>query len=417
MMRVMVTPAILGILATAMVAGALPAGCSTNKTGLSQQEPDAQASGQDAPVGGGGTAGAGSDAAVVGGVTEGGGVTATGGIAQTGGATIAGGATQTGGATNSGGATQTGGSTSTGGATQIGGSTSTGGATQTGGSTSTGGVTQIGGSKGTGGVTQTGGVTATGGTKVSTGGSGGSACTGSGCLKDAGTSDAAPGSCGQVKTREECDVRSDCHSVFVDPGNCACLALGCCAKFSQCAEGGHAKCSGMPICEALPPHCDAPFVAAYAGNCWEGCVAPDECANADAGVLPPICPETAPANASSCGSASLTCFYDNCPSGGRTQAVCAGGNWTVETAACGIVTCDPDPSGSARTCSSGQICVVVNSGAFLSACMSNTCNISSVPQGPISAQCAGMSMCSVHYSLTHGVTFICPTYVCPPFCA
>jgi hypothetical protein len=136
------------------------------------------------------------------------------------------------------------------------------------------------------------------------------------------------------------------------------------------------------------------------------------------GSLPPFVPRLRPANASSCGSGSLTCFYDNCPSGSRTQAVCAGGNWTVETAACGTVTCDPDPSGStSRTCSSGQICVVVNSGAFSYACMSNTCNISSVPQGPVSTQCTGMSTCSVHYSLMHGVTFICPTYICPPFCA
>jgi hypothetical protein len=428
MTRVMVTPAILGILVTAMVTGALPTGCSSNKTGLSQQKMDAQAPGVDAPVGSGGTAGAGSDAASGGGITGGGGVAATGGTTQTGGSIGFGGATQTGGSTGSGGARQTGGSIGFGGATQTGGSIGFGGATQTGGSTGFGGVTQTGGSARSGGATQTGGSTGTGGSKGSTGGSGGIACTGSGCYqvdagctgsgcpKDAGTTDAAPGSCVQVTTRDECDRRNDCHSVFVDPGNCACLALGCCAKFSRCADGGRAKCSGMPICEMAPPHCEGSFVLAYAGNCWEGCVSQDECAGADAGITAPTCPQTPPANASSCGSAGLTCFYDNCPSGGRTQAVCAGGNWTVETAACGTVTCDPDPSGSAHTCSSGQMCVIVNSGYFSYACMGNACTTSPVSQNQVPAQCTNMSTCSVHYSLTHGVTFLCPSFVCPPFC-
>jgi hypothetical protein len=434
MTRVIVTPAVLGILVTAVVAGALPAGCSSNKSGLDQLKMDAHAPGLDAPVGGGGAAGTGSDAAVVGGVTGDGGVTATGGITLIGGSTSTGGATQTGGSTGVGGSTQAGGSTASGGAagaggtTQAGGSTGVGGGTQAGGSTASGGAksggstasgggTKSGGSTASGGATQTGGSAGTAGTKGSTGGGGGG-CTGSGCLKDAGTSDAALGTCGQVTTRTECDGRNDCHSVFVDPGNCGCAALGCCAKFSRCADGGRAKCSGMPICEMALPHCEGSFVVSYAGDCWEGCVSQDRCAGADAGVTPPTCPQTPPANASSCGSASLTCFYDNCPSGGRTQAVCAGGNWTVETAACGTVTCDPDPIGFGRTCASGQMCVIVNSGASTHACMSNTCTMTpgSAVQNPVSALCSNMSACSVHYSLTLGVTFICPTFVCPPFC-
>jgi len=71
MTRVVVTPAILGILATAMVAGALPAGCSSNNTGLGQQKVDAHASVLDAPVGNGGAAGAGSIATAGGGAVVG----------------------------------------------------------------------------------------------------------------------------------------------------------------------------------------------------------------------------------------------------------------------------------------------------------------------------------------------------------
>jgi hypothetical protein len=446
MTRVVVTPAILGILVTAMVAGALPAGCSSNHAGLGPQKMDAQAPGMDAPVGSGGAAGAGSYATAAGGVTGGGGVTATGGITHAGGSVGSGGATQAGGSTASGGATQAGGATASGGATQVGGSTASGGATQTGGATASGGATQAGGSTASGGTksggstasggtksggstasggtksggslasggaTQTGGSTGTGGTKGSTGGSGGGG-TGSGCLKDAGTSDAAPGSCGLVTTREECDGRNDCHSVFVDSLVCGCSAIGCCAHFSLCAAGGRANCTGFPICQPAPPFCGAPYVVSHTSYCWEGCVLESECAGADAGITPPTCPQTPPANASSCGSGSLTCFYDNCPSGSRTQAVCAGGNWTVETAACGTVTCDPDPSGSARTCSSGQVCVTV--GAYSFACVVNPCTTNPVVQNQVPAQCTYMSTCSVHYSLTNGVTFTCPNFLCPPFC-
>lgn len=289
MTRVMATPAILAILVTAMIGGALPAGCSANNAGIGQQKMDAHASGLDAPAATGGGAGSVSDAAAAGGVTRGGGLTATGGTTQTGGAIVTGGASQIGGSTRTGGATaiggasQIGGSTGNGGTTQTGGSTATGGASQSGGATTTGGAsqtggaTQIGGSTATGGASQSGGATATGGAsgiggqKSSAGGSGGIACTGSGCSpKDAGSSDAG----------------------------------------------------------------------------------------VDAAVTPTYCPQTPPANASSCGSESLNCFYDYCPSGGRTQAVCAGGLWTVQTAACGTVTCartragPPTPVSRARCASS-----------------------------------------------------------------
>jgi Kazal-type serine protease inhibitor domain. len=98
------------------------------------------------------------------------------------------------------------------------------------------------------------------------------------------TGDAGATTCAQVTTLAECDSRSDCHSVFVDPNNCACAALGCCARFSSCADGGRANCSGMPLCEMVAPYCKGPYVVSYAGICYEGCVRQTECAGADAAV-------------------------------------------------------------------------------------------------------------------------------------
>jgi hypothetical protein len=86
--------------------------------------------------------------------------------------------------------------------------------------------------------------------------------------------------CGQVTTQDACDTRTDCHSVFVDPGTCGCAASGCCAHFSRCADGGKAMCkppSGL-ACAIATPYCESPYVVSYTNNCYEGCVASTECA-------------------------------------------------------------------------------------------------------------------------------------------
>jgi hypothetical protein len=85
--------------------------------------------------------------------------------------------------------------------------------------------------------------------------------------------------CSAVTTLEACDARTDCHSVFTDPRNCACAALGCCARFSRCADGDRAGCTSKGIaCEAPVPYCEAPYVVSYAQLCYEGCVRMTECA-------------------------------------------------------------------------------------------------------------------------------------------
>jgi hypothetical protein len=89
----------------------------------------------------------------------------------------------------------------------------------------------------------------------------------------------APAPCANVTTLAACDARTDCHSVFVDPGTCGCAAVGCCAHFSRCAAGGKASCKGTPLCQIATPYCEAPaFVVSYTANCYEGCVRPTECA-------------------------------------------------------------------------------------------------------------------------------------------
>jgi hypothetical protein len=87
---------------------------------------------------------------------------------------------------------------------------------------------------------------------------------------------AAP--CSSVTTLAGCEARTDCHSVFVDPGTCGCAASGCCAHFSTCADGDTAACTGTPLCKIVAPHCELPYVVAYSGSCYEGCVNKKDCA-------------------------------------------------------------------------------------------------------------------------------------------
>ncbi len=80
-----------------------------------------------------------------------------------------------------------------------------------------------------------------------------------------------------MTTQFACDARSDCHAVFEDPHNCACAALGCCARFARCADG-RARCTNAGIaCERVTPYCERPYVVSYAQLCYEGCVRATEC--------------------------------------------------------------------------------------------------------------------------------------------
>jgi hypothetical protein len=90
---------------------------------------------------------------------------------------------------------------------------------------------------------------------------------------------ACPAACSTMTTQESCDARSDCHSVFVDPGTCRCAIVGCCAHFSRCADG-KAVCAPPPAatCTIAQPFCEAPaYVVSYAGGCYEGCVPAAAC--------------------------------------------------------------------------------------------------------------------------------------------
>ena len=160
---------------------------------------------------------------------------------------------------------------------------------------------------------------------------------------DAGTGDVASASCGQVTTQTECDARSDCHSVFVDPGTCGCAAAGCCAHFNRCADGGHANCSGPVACMAPQPFCEAPYVLSYTGVCYEGCVRQSECAGVDGGqdVRPSgdasspavLCTATGGAVSSSLCCSATSDFPNSCLVG---ACGCAPANsHTVSTCSCG----------------------------------------------------------------------------------
>lgn len=111
-------------------------------------------------------------------------------------------------------------------------------------------------------------------------------CTGKSFSRCTTTND-SPGLCAQphcvqacstVTTLDACEARPDCHSVFQDAGTCDCAASGCCAKFSFCADGGKAACTGTPLCRSVAPFCESPYVVSYTGTCYEGCVKKTDCA-------------------------------------------------------------------------------------------------------------------------------------------
>ena len=283
----------------------------------------------------------------------------------------------------------------------------TGGTGQTGGAPGTGGAGGAGADGGGAGGAVDAGICPAGkiwcpGCTAGTGSCLTGGCPGSACPPpDAGAADAPAGTCDTLTTRAACDNRSDCHSVFLDPNNCMCSSAGCCAQFNSCANGGRANCDGQVSCGAKTPYCAGPYVVSYTSTCFEGCVLQSECAGVDAAVTTPACPQTAPASGSSCGSTSMSCFYDNCPGTGRTQATCTGGTWSVQTAACGNVSCLGSPA--VTTCPSGQLCLIVESGTIGVMCVNNACG-----QGPISPACAsGLAGCVVNATLNGGVTITC----------
>jgi hypothetical protein len=107
-----------------------------------------------------------------------------------------------------------------------------------------------------------------------------SVCPAVACVVDAGAPlDAGAGACSSLATLADCQARSDCHAVFVDPGTCGCAGAGCCAHFSRCVDGGKALCTAPATlgCDMATPFCESPYVLAYTAICYEGCVLDTEC--------------------------------------------------------------------------------------------------------------------------------------------
>jgi hypothetical protein len=195
-----------------------------------------------------------------------------------------------------------------------------------------------------------------------------------------------PVTCSQLTTQVACDARSDCHSVFEDPGTCGCAASGCCARFKSCADGGQADCVGPALCDLATPNCESPYVVSYRGSCFEGCVKDSTCA-------PPACPKTPPPNGFSCSpvsqSASQTCLYEDCAGAGTTLATCTARVWKITTGACAVMDCTAIPDGpNPLSCSAGKICVFTRTRSetgtttTTSKCVEHTCGT-----GPVTLQC------------------------------
>jgi hypothetical protein len=109
-------------------------------------------------------------------------------------------------------------------------------------------------------------------------GVGGTSGTAGAAGSDAGINDAAAmAACRTMTTQAACEARADCHPVFVMGDTCGCATAGCCAQFASCAAGNKARCSGSVMCEVDPPRCEGPYVVAYQGTCYEGCVRKTDC--------------------------------------------------------------------------------------------------------------------------------------------
>jgi hypothetical protein len=185
---------------------------------------------------------------------------------------------------------------------------------------------------GTGGAPGTGG--ASGGTGGASGGGG-----------------ASGASCSQVTTRAACDVRSDCHSVFVDPNNCNCPTPGCCATFSRCADGDRPACGSPGIsCTIVTPSCAGPYTIGYRNGCFEGCVVSSECAACDPSYeSPPGFPGTC----DGIGLAACQSWAQSNTLVGFAYAFCSG--ITCERAdRCDLAGCT---CGAGPACAPGQVCV------------------------------------------------------------
>jgi hypothetical protein len=366
----------LGLLAGVLAGVAAPTGCGGSTTG-GQKNVDGAAPGT-----GGST-----ETGASGGTTT----QATGGSTGTGGsgglATVGSGGSGTGGSQGSGGGGGSGGILS-----GAGGKSATGGSQ--GGAGGSGGRTTL--------VSGTGGGGADGGTAGR--GTGGMA-TGGATSVDGGTPDAPLAKCSEVSSQTECDARSDCHSVFEDPGTCGCATPGCCARFRSCVDGDQADCVGPALCTMMEPPCESPYVVSYQPFCYEGCVKESDCAV-------PACPPAPPANGATCGPLSQTCYYEDCAGSGRTVATCTARAWQVTTGTCASVYCEPNPdSPSALSCPAGTVCVITTrrGGALIVTpmCVDHACGT-----GPITPDCVPSldGTCTTSYSLG-GAIFRCETVV------
>jgi hypothetical protein len=179
-------------------------------------------------------------------------------------------------------------------------------------------------------------------------------------------------------------------------------------RFDHCADGGKADCIGPALCNMVAPVCEGQYYAVgIKDGCYEGCVLARECAV-------PACPETPPADQTACEPVDHPCFYEDCTNRGRTLATCTSDRWTVQTTACGSVTCEGvgvSPLGI--TCDAGQVCVRTSTSNVVHtvkpACVANTCGAS-----PITPECIGglSGDCSVEVSASGGDIYC----ILPPPC-
>ena len=121
------------------------------------------------------------------------------------------------------------------------------------------------------------------------------------------------------------------------------------------------------------------------------------------------CPTDPPTAGQECGQLD-TCYYEDCGAAGLVFATC-GGTWSVETRECSGSQCESPTSITYKTCSTGQLCVRLESGIVIADCKDNPCKDGIVTS--LSCLRNAYPDCSVNIAPWNGIIIHCQASGCP----
>jgi hypothetical protein len=152
-------------------------------------------------------------------------------------------------------------------------------------------------------------------------------------------------------------------------GSGPCVEGGACVTGDSCTDGSCCPCAFECV----------------SGN-WQ--------ITACAGCAAPTCQDTIPSDGAACNvcATPALCEYESCGDGGRIEAACSGGSWSLSTIACEVAPpCGSDSNAS--PCADGELCVAVTTNAGPSSTTSYSCQDNPCDPFPTDCSCA-QSLCT-----------------------